>query len=117
MPKDFKNLFEQVQALDKELKTLIKFIDKDEFSNKKIIRKKLDVTQDAKFTGSQFELNTTKIGFFSVTPVVQQTDIGNTSFTTVSGTGDDATINSNFNIAATQANKIRAILQNIGITG
>lgn len=57
------------------------------------------------------------IGFHGVAASGQQTDPGAPSVTTVSGTGDDTTINDNFVALENALNAIRAALNNKGLTG
>ena len=56
-----------------------------------------------------------QIGFFGVAPKVQQVDTGSATITTVSGSGDDATINTNFANLDTAIDGLRATLNNLGL--
>ena len=121
------DILRRLKELEKSLNETIVFVYKDNSPSRRIYRKKVDFMEnvdfkkdvafssDMTFTGTNHAINTTNIGFFSVTPVSQQADFGSTSFTTVSGTGDDATINSNFSTTASKLNSIRTILQNLGL--
>ncbi len=61
----------------------------------------------------QFDGN---VGFYATTPVAQQTDPGSAAISTVSGSGDDATINTNFTNLDTAIDGIRTILNNLGLS-
>jgi len=56
------------------------------------------------------------IGFFGTTAVAQQSDPGSATITTVSGSGDDATINTNFANLDTAIDGLRTALNNLGLT-
>lgn len=56
------------------------------------------------------------VGFFSATAVGQQTTPSTLSLSSVSGTGDDATINSNFSAIQSAVNAIKTALDNLGLT-
>ncbi len=62
----------------------------------------------AKFSGN--------VGFYATTPVAQQSDPGSATISTVSGSGDDATINTNFANLDTAIDGIRTALNNLGLT-
>lgn len=62
---------------------------------------------------AQFDGN---VGFFATTPVAQQTDPGSAAITAVAGSGDDATINTNFTNLDTAVDGIRTALNNLGLT-
>lgn len=55
-----------------------------------------------------------KVGFHGVSPVAQQSDPGNISLTDVSGTGDDATINSNNSTIQSVVNDMLGIKRSYG---
>jgi len=67
----------------------------------------------------------TNVGFFSATPVAQQTDsvaltdstggTANNTVAAVSGSGDDATINDNFADLVAKYNALRTVLRNLGL--
>lgn len=57
------------------------------------------------------------VGFFGHAAVAQQSSPVTVTNSTVSGTGDDATINSNFSALANSVNTIRTALLNLGLTG
>lgn len=59
---------------------------------------------------------TGNIGFFGETPIGQQTPPALYIATTVSGTGDDADINTNFTDIQTSIGEIRAVLAAFGLT-
>ena len=61
----------------------------------------------------QFDGN---VGFYTTPPVAQQTDPGSATITTVSGSGDDATINTNFANVDTAIDGLRTALNNLGLT-
>ena len=56
------------------------------------------------------------VGFFGTTPVGQQTTPSTLSMTTISGTGDDADINTNFSAIQAAVNAIKTALDNLGAT-
>ena len=55
------------------------------------------------------------VGFFGTTPAAQQTTPDAPSLTSVSGSGDDLTINSNFASLESTANQIRTRLETLGL--
>ena len=55
------------------------------------------------------------LGLFGVTPVSQGSAISSPSVTSVSGSGDDATINTNFSNLKTSVDSLRTSLSDIGI--
>lgn len=128
------NLVQRVDNLEKENAILKAVIDKDRFSDELIMRKNLTVlgkliadggvdlgsgdlefsNATVTFSGTTLDVDVTNFGIFGATPVTQQSDMGTTSLTDVSGTGDDATINSNQAITQEQLNEVRTVLRNLG---
>lgn len=67
-------------------------------------------------TGAQVGTNSNeKIGFWGVTPIVQPTIVSSPGISSVSGTGDDSTVNSNFSSLKSAIDGLRTMLDNIGI--
>src|SRR4051812_5693875 len=67
-------------------------------------------------SGTKIGASTSKIGVFGATPVARANAIGAPSTTTISGSGADSAINTNFtNIVSTQTS-IRTALKNFGLT-
>lgn len=68
-------------------------------------------------TGTQMGSNaSSKLGFYDATPVTQRTSLGTSlTFTNVSGTGDDATINANFSNYKDRINAIFQIFEDLGL--
>jgi hypothetical protein len=66
------------------------------------------------FTGD-IQINGT-VGFFSQTPAGVQTDPGAPAILGISGTGQDAELNSNFGAIEIAINGLRDALNNLGIT-
>lgn len=60
---------------------------------------------------------TDDIGFHGATATAQQTSPSSVNPTSVSGSGDDATINANFTAVANAVNIIKTALDNKGLTG
>lgn len=56
-----------------------------------------------------------KLGFYGTTPIIQPDTITDPSITTVSGSGDDATINSNFTNLKASIDAIIDALQSVGL--
>lgn len=57
------------------------------------------------------------VGFHGVSATAQQADPGAPSLTTISGSGDDSNINTNFAELEASINGIRTALNNKGLTG
>lgn len=73
--------------------------------------------QLAKGTGTKIGTEATqKLGLYGVTPVVQASAISTPVIGTVSGSGDDATINSALSSLKSKIDDIRTALSNLGIT-
>lgn len=68
----------------------------------------VSITGDTEFSGD--------VGFFTASPVAQQSSSVVVVNTTISGTGDDANINSNFSALANAVNTLRTALLNLGLT-
>jgi hypothetical protein len=72
------------------------------------------------FSGTTSFTSTTtfsgNVGFFSHAAVAQQSSPVTVTITTVSGTGDDLTVNGNFTALANAINTVRTALLNLGLT-
>lgn len=68
-------------------------------------------------TGTQIGTETDqRLGFFGVAPVSQRSAISAPAISSVSGTGDDATINSNFTANKNAINSLRTALSDLGFS-
>ena len=72
--------------------------------------------QFGRTTGTKFGTGTDQlISFYNATPVNQPDTIGDPGLSTVSGTGDDSTINTNFSILDSTVELIIDRLQELGL--
>lgn len=100
MPQD--NLKEEFDFLKQQFLDLENRFNKDNFSNRLVIRKEL-------------EHKGAKLSFYSKEVTTQPTDIGIATVSTVTGSGADATINSNFSTLRDKINDMRSRQQDLGL--
>ncbi len=97
-------------------------LDKIEKSDRYVFSKNIQLpdgrnVQLAKGTGTKLGTETTqKLGLYGVTPVVQQSKVNDPTISTVSGSGADATINTNFTNLDNAVEAIIDVLEAIGIS-
>jgi len=107
-------LEERVRQLEGTLNLLIK-------SNKYTFQRDIQIfdgrnMQLARGTGTKIGTATDQLlGFYNTTPVNQPDTIDTINFTTVSGSGADATINTNFDNAEDRLNSFRSRLRELGL--
>ena len=117
----------EIEILQQQIDELRALIYKNDFSNLKIYTKPVQFNNGFTFaeggtiktgatTGTKIGATGDKIGLLGATPVARASVIGAPSIATVSGSGDDAHINSNFANVLNAINSIRTALANIGIT-
>lgn len=75
----------------------------------------LSVGEDSGLTSIKIGVLACNLGFFGATPVGRQNDSGALSLLTISGTGDDTDINTNFGQVEAAVNQIRTSLRNLGL--
>jgi len=97
---------EKISQLEKELNDLKAFVYKDEYSDTKVFRKKVQFKSNVNL-GSSVGIQMDKLGFYGIAdnPITQQV-----TFTAPSG---GATVDAQ---ARTAINAIKTILTNVGIT-
>ncbi len=111
---------EQIKELQNELNKLKARLDKFEFSDRYIFTKNIQIMDGRKVqlgrsTGTTWGNSDEKQGWFGAFPKSQKPAPANPSISSVSGTGDDATINNNFTEIQTTLNGINTNLKSYGI--
>lgn len=94
---------ERIAQLEKEVSELRALYYKDNFSDKEYFRKRVEFEREVRFGAGQ-------VGFFSHTPVSQQSAITTPSG---GGSGDTDAIDTS---ARTAIGQIKTALQNLGLT-
>ena len=107
--------YEQLEQLAKDLDERVAQLEEllDNFSGERIEKKKFTANSDFKSEGT-LEHTGDKAGFFGVDPVDRPGAVSDLSQSTVSGTGDDSTINSNFTDIYDTLGSIRSALIELG---
>lgn len=115
MPRsELQQLQERVKLLEDIINMLIR-------SDRYTFHKKIQILdgqniQVGRGTGTKIGLSSSeKIGFYGVTPVDKPETVSDPSISTVSGSGADATINSNFSNQQTAITNLIDRLQEIGV--
>jgi len=119
------NEFEQLQRENEELKEQVELLNlrnaQLEKSDRYTFEKKLQLLdgrdiQLGRNTGTKLGTSPSeKLGLYNKTPVVQGSAIADASVSSVSGSGDDGTINSNFSEIETKVNSLIARLEDLGV--
>ena len=111
---DYEELVTKVNLIETKLNELER---SDRYTFQKLIQI-LDGRniQTGRSNGTKIGTDTDQlIGFYGTTPVDQGDAIGNASTSSVSGTGDDSTINSNFSDLESKVNSLISRLEDLGI--
>lgn len=76
----------------------------------------VDFDGAVEFTGAVTFTGASTVGFFGATAVSQQASPATVSLATISGTGDDTNLNSNFVTIQAALNSFKTALDNLGLT-
>jgi len=121
MENEFEQLQREVEELKQEVELLSLRNAQLEKSDRYTFEKKLQILDGRNIqlgTGTGTKLGTSsseKLGLYGVTPVDQGDAITDASVSSVSGSGADSTINSNFSELKGKINNLISCLEDIGI--